>query len=62
MSLGFRLDRDDGAEAEVVAYAGGWADFSTWMPGYEPVQASHEIDHAKQFADRLDEALKTLIG
>lgn len=32
MSLGMTLDRADGAEAEVVVYAGGWADFTTWVP------------------------------
>jgi hypothetical protein len=61
MSLGVALDRPDGAEAEVVVDAGGWADFTTWVPGQEPVQTHHEIDDPVRFATRVDEALAALL-
>src|SRR5436190_424683 len=32
MSLGLMLRRGDGAEVEVVLYAGGWADVATFNP------------------------------
>jgi hypothetical protein len=35
MSVGIQLHRPDGAEAEVVLYAGGWADFAVFVPGQE---------------------------
>jgi hypothetical protein len=62
MSLGVALDRRDGAEAEVVVYAGGWADFTTWVPGQDPVQAHHEIDDPAGFATCVDAALAVLVS
>lgn len=62
MSLGVALDRPDGAEAEVVVYAGGWADFTTWVPGHEPVQTYQEIDDPAGFATCLDSSLAPLVS
>lgn len=61
MSVGARLDRDDGAEAEVVLYAGGWADFVTWVPGEEYIATYQGIDDPEDFARRLDEAFGVLL-
>ena len=62
MSFAVGLDRLDGSEAEVVVYAGGWADITTWVPGQEPVHTYHEIDDPAAFATCVDEALAALVS
>lgn len=62
MSLGFQLGRSDGAEVEVVVYAGGWVDLTGWIPDAEIEHAYREIDSPSQFAAVLDDFLVRFTG
>ena len=62
MSLGFQLKRSDGAEVEVVIYAGGWADLTAWSPDTEIEHAYREIESPSQFAGILDDFLVRFTG
>jgi hypothetical protein len=63
MSLGIHLSKDDDSEAEVVLYAGGWADFMVWVSGGDDVvQAYEELESAQEFGPLLDRHLAPLLG
>lgn len=62
MSFGFQLKRSDGGEAEVVVYAGGWADLVSWIPGTELENAYREIESPRHFASALDSFLARFIA
>jgi hypothetical protein len=61
MSLGLMLRRADGAEAEVVLYAGGWADVATFQPEAGDVWQDYvELDSADEFGALLDRVVARL--
>jgi hypothetical protein len=62
MSLGIRLAKKDGSEAEVVLYAGGWADFIVWIGDDANLsQTYEELDGPDQFGDLLDRHLSGMM-
>jgi hypothetical protein len=62
MSLGIRLRRGEG-EAEVVLYAGGWADADYLPADRQEVTSEYvELDHADEFGPLLNRIVAALTG
>jgi hypothetical protein len=62
MSVGVRF-RVGEAEAEVVLYAGGWADAEYVPAGQQEVICEHvEVDHADEVGPLLDRIVAALTG
>jgi hypothetical protein len=65
MSLGLRLEGAERAEAEIVLYAGGWADVLVAASGSEPEQVSQEyveLEAADEFGKLLDRVVTRMVG
>jgi hypothetical protein len=61
-SLRVRFERGDGAEADVVLYAGGRADVGLVKPSMDLLQEEyHELDHADEFGALLDSVAARLL-
>lgn len=55
MSLGLRLETAEGAEAEVVLYAGGWADVLVAAPPCYEIEPEYvELEAVDEFDELLD--------
>jgi hypothetical protein len=62
-SLRVHLERGQGAEAEVVLYAGGWADVGLLTPSMTLGQEEyHELDDVDEFGALLDNVVSRLLA
>jgi hypothetical protein len=63
MSLGLRLEREAGAEAEFVVYAGGWVDVGLVAPGGDQVVQEYvELEAGGDLGALLDRVVDHLVG
>ena len=62
MSLGLHVEGSGAAEAEVVLYAGGWADVAVVASSStEPHQEYVELDDADEFGELLDRMVSRMV-
>ena len=63
MSLGVRIERGAAAEAELVVYAGGWADLMLYGIGDEDVLGEYvELETADEVGPLVDRAVARVLS
>jgi hypothetical protein len=63
MSLRVQLEGPEGSIAEVILYAGGWADVLLVAPSSADIEAEyHELDEVEEFGPLLDRMVSRLVS